>query len=237
MKRNLQLQLLLAVLSAGLMFSSCGNIDIVKRKYRPGFHVEVSKKQRKSQPVDESVAADTRKVENTTPVEVKQPEITVATVAEDLTVSTQVQPSAPLTSFAETNRNLKKQVRSTEFKEMNFQDRMKSIEREVFKPKPVANVEWMKWVSFGTGIGSLAFGALALTFAILTVVFFSGFVWGAAVLAILLGAAAITFSLIYKRNNGSDSKSRLGFIFGIIGAGLGFLAIVLGAIFFAVFVL
>jgi hypothetical protein len=88
MKRNLQLQLLLAVLSAGLMFSSCGNIDIVKRKYRPGFHVEVSKKQRKSQPVDESVAADTRKVENTTPVEVKQPEITVVTVAEDLTVST-----------------------------------------------------------------------------------------------------------------------------------------------------
>jgi hypothetical protein len=120
---------------------------------------------------------------------------------------------------------------------MNFQDRMKSIEREVFKPKPVANVEWMKWVSFGTGIGSLAFGALALTFAILTVVFFSGFVWGAAVLAILLGAAAITFSLIYKRNNGTDSKSRLGFIFGIIGAGLGFLAIVLGAIFFTVFVL
>jgi len=95
----------------------------------------------------------------------------------------------------------------------------------------------MKWVAFGTGIGSLAFGAMALIFAILTVVFFSSFVWGAAILALLLGGAAITFAILHKKNNGTGPQARLGMIFGIIGAGLAVLAIILGAIFFTVFVL
>lgn len=240
MKQNLRLQVLLAVLSAGLMFSSCGNIDIVKRKYRPGFHVDISKKQKRTEPVEETAVAEQRTVETFQKVELAQPTAQVQTETEsDQTITASAAPvsASHLNVVSDARKNVRETIRSEEYKEMNFSERMKSIEKEVFRSAPVANLEWMKWVSFGTGIGSLVFGALAFLFAVLTAVFFTGFVWGAAVLAILLGAAAITFSLIYKKNNGAASQSRLGFIFGIVGAGLGVLAIILGAIFFTIFIL
>ncbi|MBI1287335.1 MAG: hypothetical protein GC178_07115 [Flavobacteriales bacterium] len=237
MKRNLQLQMLLAVLSAGLMFSSCGNIDIVKRRYRPGFHVDISKKQKKSHEVEEPEVADARHAEKVEPMESKQPTLASEKPSEELTASTENTPSDNFSAVAEKKESMKKQLHSPEFKEMSFKDRMRTIEHEMKKPSPVASTEWMKWVSFGTGIGSLAFGAMALLFAFLTAVFFTGFVWGAAVLAILLGGAAITFSILYKKNSGSSSQSKMGMLFGIIGAGLGVLAIIVGAIFFAIFVL
>lgn len=238
MQRRLQLQALIAILSVGMMFSSCGNIDIVKRKYRPGFHVDISKKRDKRQVADASEAKDSRKAESAKAMESKKASVEVAQVDDNLSASTNAAPASPMVAVKEINKNVKQELRSRDFKGLSFDRKMDRIKREVFSPKaPVANLEWMKWVSFGTGIGSLAFGAMALIFAFLTAVFFTGFVWGAAVLAILLGAAAITFSLIYKKNNGTDPKARLGFVFGIIGAGLGVLAIIVGAIFFAIFVL
>lgn len=238
MNRKIQLQALFAVLVAGLMFSSCGNVDIVKRKYRPGFHVDISKKRQKTKVVEASETADARKADKVNAVEVKKAEVATQEISDELTASTDATPSSPMSAVKDVNRNVKKELHSPDFKGLSFDRKMDRIKREVFGPKaPVANLEWMKWVSFGTGIGSLAFGAMAILFAFLTAVFFTGFVWGAAVLAILLGAAAITFSLIYKRNNGTGTQSRLGLLFGIIGAGLGVLAIIVGAIFFAVFIL
>jgi len=238
MNRKIQLQALFAVLVAGLMFSSCGNVDIVKRKYRPGFHVDISKKRQKTKIVEASATADARKAEKIKAVEVKKAEVATQEISDELTASADATPASPFSAVKEVNRNMKKELHSPDFKGLSFDRKMDRIKREVLGPKaPVANLEWMKWVSFGTGIGSLVFGALALTFAFLAAVFFTGFVWGAAVLAIFLGAAAITFSVIYKKNNGTGSQSRLGFIFGIIGAGLGLLAIIVGAIFFTIFIL
>lgn len=236
MSKRLQLQSLIAVLSLGLMFSSCGNIDIVKRKYRPGFHVDISKKRQKKQVSEASATADSRKAEKFKSVETKKPSIAKAEISDNLTASANT--VSPFVEVKNANHSIKNELRSPDFKNLSFDRKMQRIKREVFKASPsVANLEWMKWVSFGTGIGSLAFGAMALIFAFLTAVFFTDFVWGAAVLALLLGAAAITFSVIFKKNNGTGSQSRLGFIFGIIGAGLGLLAIIVGAIFFAIFVL
>lgn len=236
MSKRLQLQSLIAVLSVGLMFSSCGNIDIVKRKYRPGFHVDISKKRQKKQVSEATATADKRKAEKVNSIETKKPSIANAEISENLTASGNT--VSPFAEVKNANKNIKNELRSPDFKNLSFDRKMQRIKREVFKASPsVANLEWMKWVSFGTGIGSLAFGAMALLFAFLTAVFFTGFVWGAAVLALLLGAAAITFSVIFKKNNGTGPQSRLGFIFGIIGAGLGLLAIIVGAIFFAIFIL
>ena len=237
MKRNVQIQVLMAVLAAGMMFSSCGNIDIIKRKYRPGFHVDLSKKRQKTKASEEPETAHAAEEESLTATDVRQAEAATQEAPDELIVS--ADPSiSPFVAVTEANRNVKNELRSPDFEGLSFDRKMERIKREVFKTSPaVANLEWMKWVSFGTGIGSLAFGAMALLFAFLTAVFFTGFVWGAAVLALFLGAAAITFSVIYKKNNGTDTQSKLGFIFGIIGAGLGVLAIIVGAIFFAVFVL
>lgn len=237
MKQRIQIQALIAVLAAGMMFSSCGNVDIVKRRYRPGFHVDVSQKRQKMKEAEAAEIADSRKTEKMTAADRRDAELETAIVSDELTASNSSTPSA-FSGIKETRDNLKRELHSPDFSGLSFERKMDRIKREVLKPSaPVANLEWMKWVSFGTGIGSLAFGAMALLFSILTVVFWTSFVWGAAVLALLLGAAAITFSIIYKKNNGTDSKSRLGFIFGIIGAGLAVLAIILGAIFFAIFVL
>ncbi|MCF8464803.1 MAG: hypothetical protein K9G41_08175 [Flavobacteriales bacterium] len=238
MKRNVQLQALIAVLAAGLMFSSCGNIDIIKRKYRPGFHVDISKKREKVQLAEEAEVAEARKTEEVKtvePVDVKEIEVN-----EELALTADASEAKPQAFEAEKKRGMKEIARSEEFKEMTFEQRMQHISREIAKPSkaaPVGGSDWMKWVAFGTGIGSLAFGAMALIFAILTVVFFSSFVWGAAVLALLLGGAAITFAILYKKNNGTGSQARLGMIFGIIGAGLAVLAIILGAVFFSIYVL
>ena len=237
MKRSFQTHVLLAILTAGIMFSSCGNVDIIKRKYRPGFHVDISKKRDKTEVAEASTKAEKRIVAEESVVEtVKVEEILVK---EESVFTAQTSVAEPLTLEQEKRVKMKEVLRSPEFEQLTFDQKMKTIRNEVFKPSvaPVGGSDWMKWVSFGTGIGSLAFGALALIFAILTVVFFSSFVWGAAVLALLLGAAAITFSIIYKKNNGTGPQARLGFIFGIIGAGLAVLAIILGAIFFAIFVL
>ena len=47
-------------------------------------------------------------------------------------------------------------------------------------------------------------------------------------LAILLGAAAITFAIIHKAKGYSGERFRkLGLLFGIIGAGLGLIAIII----------
>ncbi|MFM1876183.1 MAG: hypothetical protein RL266_1920 [Bacteroidota bacterium] len=237
MKQRIQLQALIAVLAAGMMFSSCGNIDIVKRRYRPGFHMDVSQKRQKVKVEEASTAANDRKADKTTSVELKEAQLTAPQITEEMTASNSATPSA-FTAVKETRENLQTALHSPDFNGLSFERKMDRIKREVLKPTPsAANLEWMKWVSFGTGIGSLAFGAMAVIFAILTVVFWTSFVWGAAVLALLLGAAAITFSILYKKNNGTDPKARLGFIFGIIGAGLAVLAIILGAVFFAIFVL
>ena len=238
MNRRLQLQALVAVLFAGMMFSSCGNIDIVKRKYRPGFHVDISKKREKTKTVEATQTAENRKAENLNSMETKEAMIEPKKISNELSASVSAAPSA-LAGVEEARVNVKKELRSPDFKELSFDRKMDRIKREVFKPTkaPVANLEWMKWVSFGTGIGALAFGGMALIFAILTVAFFTGFIWAAAAFALLLGAAAITFSIIYKKNNGTGPQARLGFIFGIIGAGLGVLALILGAIFFTIFIL
>ena len=237
MKQRIQIQALIAVLAAGMMFSSCGNVDIVKRRYRPGFHVDVSQKRQKMKEAEAAETADSRKTENLTSVNRRDAELETADISDELTASNSSTPSA-FSGIKETRDNLRRELHSPDFSGLSFERKMDRIKREVLKSSaPVANLEWMKWVSFGTGIGSLAFGAMAVLFSILTVVFWTSFVWGAAVLALLLGAAAITFSIIYKKNNGADSKARLGFIFGIIGAGLAVLAIILGAIFFAIFVL
>ena len=237
MNRRLQLQALIAILSAGMMFSSCGNIDIVKRKYRPGFHVDVSKKHQKMKPSESTETADARSAEKMSTMQSKAAEIKTQQVDAELSASAAATPSA-FQAVSETKNNLKTELRSPDFRGLSFERKMERIQREVFKPKaPVANLEWMKWVSFGTGIGALAFGGMAFIFAVLTAVFFTGFVWAAASFAILLGAAAITFSIIYKKNNGTGPQSRLGFIFGIIGAGLAVLALILGAIFFTIFIL
>jgi len=118
MKRNVQLQALIAVLFAGLMFSSCGNIDIIKRKYRPGFHVDISKKREKVKVAEETSVADSRKTEEmktVEPIEAKEIEFN-----EELVLTADASEAQPQSVKSEKKEAMKEVVHSKEFKAMTF---------------------------------------------------------------------------------------------------------------------
>ncbi len=221
MKRSLQIKTLIAVLAAGMMFSSCGNIDIVKRKYRPGFHVDVSKKRQKAKVAEHSATADKRQTEKMQSVDVRKAEMLPVNAEERFTASNQVA-ITPTEEKASTKSGQLMSVK--EFKNLSFERKMKTIKNEVFKPKPRGGTEWMKWVAFGTGIAGMVFGFLALLFAFLLAS--SYFIWP----AMIFSAAAIVFAILYRKNNGTDAKGRLGLIFGIVGGGLAIIALIVWAI-------
>jgi hypothetical protein len=78
----------------------------------------------------------------------------------------------------------------------------------------------MAWVSFGTGLGASFFGLIGFI-----VAFFGITLWP---LAILLGAAAITFAILHSKGGYEGERFRkLGLLFGIIGAGLGTLGMII----------
>lgn len=219
MKRNVQLQALIAVLAAGMMFSSCGNIDIIKRKYRPGFHVDISKKRQKAKDAERSAIVDSRSTKQLKAIEVK--EIAAADIDEEIMLTASANETKPLSFEQEKKAKMKDVVRSRNFENMTFGRQMRTIQNQLLGPKPVSgNTHWMAWVSFGTGIGAAAFGLIGFI-----VAFFGVTLWP---LAILLGVAAIVFAILHKKNNYAGERFRkLGLLFGIIGAGLGLLGMII----------
>lgn len=220
MKRNLQIQVLIAILASGMMFSSCGDVDIVKRKYRPGFHVDVSKKRQKTKTVEQSSVADSRKTKKLRSIETKRPE-PISTVEDNSLAATTKTVEPVKTQKAESKRGALMSI--PDFKNLSFERKMKTIKNEIFKPKPRGNTSWMKWVAFGAGIAAMAFGIMALITAFFA---WSYFIWP----AMIFSAAAIVFAILYKNGNGTDPKARLGLIFGIIGGGLAVIALIIWAI-------
>lgn len=230
MKKTVQLQALIAVLAAGMMFSSCGNIDIIKRKYRPGFHVDISKKRQKTKVAAETAVADSRKAEKMKAVESKA--LAAADVDEEIMLTADVaeakplieKEARPLTLKQEKKQKMKDVLQTREFENMTFGRQMRTIQNSLMGPKaPAGDTHWMAWVSFGTGIGAAAFGLIGLI-----VAFFGIALWPA---AILLGVAAIVFAIIHKKKGYAGERFRkLGLLFGIIGAGLGLVAMIIWAV-------
>ena len=221
MKKSLQFQVLLAIISAGIMFSSCGNVDIVKRKYRPGFHVDISKKRQKTKTAEVKSVADNRKMEKAEVVATIIPKALKTESNDALTASTQEVAPVKKERKTKTEGAL---LSLPDFKNLSFDRKMKTIKNEIFKPKPRGGSHWMKWVAFCAGILSLTFGFFALLFAFLFAT--SYFIWP----ALIFSGGAIVFALLYKNANGTDPKARLGMIFGIVGGGLALIALIIWAI-------
>ena len=221
MKRSLQLQILISILTAGVMFSSCGNIDIVKRKYRPGFHVDVSKKRQKTKVATASFVRESHKLEklNTVPSKTFNP-VNVHSDIEFIASTKKIEPVKTQNSHGTVGSLLS----LPDFSKLSFDRKLKKIKNEIFKPKPRGGNHWMKWVAFGAGILSMVLGFMAVLMAFLLAS--SYLIWP----ALLLSAAAIVFALLYKNANGTDPKAKLGLIFGIIGGGLAVIALIVWAI-------
>ena len=212
----------------GLLLSACGNVDIVKRKYRPGFHVDITKKRQKSNEIEKEVAADKRKNLTT-----KATEIAVIEKQTEEIINSSV-----VSSSNASTPDIKSQIKSEKtsqltslpnFSKLSFDRKLQLIKNQVFTTKPRGRAQgWMQWAAFGSGLASMIFGVLAVVFAALFAS--SYFVWP----ALIFSVAAIVFAILYKQSNGTDPKARLGLIFGIIGGGLAIIALTIWVVLIAI---
>lgn len=206
-----------------LTLASCADLDIVKRRYRPGYHIDFTKKKDKPQPsettakVDKPVAAPENRI-GSKEVILSHPK----PEAELTTASTS--PALPVVEKHE-NRSTRIKAEDRKIKRSDFRWSAKKKKRHAKKPMFTSSDHWSAWVSFFTGAAGATFGIIAFI-----VAFFGIAVWPA---AIVFGVAAIVFAVINIKNGWSGQEMRRwGMILGIVGAGLGVLSIIIWAIWF-----
>jgi len=218
--KNLQLSLF-GLLASVFILSGCGNIDIVKRRHMPGYHVEVNKKMKQEKPAtdDAQVARAEQQFES-----IEQRDAILADheqEQETLTASAEVKSPAILKAERKTVRKeaLDKAVEKTM---TNFRHELAAT-KSALKPSPAGDTHWMAWVAFGTGIGAAFFGFMGVILAI-----FGFALWAP---AIAFGVTAIVFAIIHaNKGYGGEKFRRLGLLFGIIGASLGVIGLIIWAI-------
>lgn len=215
--KNMQLSLF-GLLASVFILSGCSNIDIVKRRHMPGYHVEVNKKMKHEKPAKDDV--QTASVEQgVKSIDAREASLTASELQEEtLTAS-----STPLSSEiakAERKADRKEAIdRAVEKTMTSFQHEL-AVTKKALKPAVNTNTHWMAWVAFGAGIGSAVFGFLGII-----VAFFGIGLWAA---ALTFGIAAIVFAIIHSKNNYQGAAfRRIGLILGIVGASLGIIGMMI----------
>lgn len=205
--------------------ASCANISITKRTHRPGYHIDVVKNNdRKVEHDDQGVAKDAaeRPTKNLEEMHTKSASIDT----EHENQSTILASTTTATPIVSGNSSIVENPTEREYKRSDFRWTAKK-KKSYKKPMFSSDDHWSAWVAFFTGAASLMFAFIALI-----VAFFGIAVWPA---AIVFGVAAIVFAIINKKNGWSGEKMRkLGLLFGIIGAGVGLIATIIWAIWWAV---
>lgn len=243
MSRRLQLHALLAVLSVGMMFTSCGNIDIVKRRYRPGFHVDVSKKREKTNKVQETFRS-----ENTTTKRVafKQVEAEVITSRYENRQETFTgTASASIEPQLKTRKGAAKKFNDfmlAPFREIKRQNLNGELKRAVFNKEAEEKYGWSGISFASTGIGVVALGLLIAGIVLLAAFLLgSAFAYWWVFLAsgILLGIGALVTGILGMRKTGSGERRGRGFaiaglVAGIVSLAGGLIALFWGLIFSAI---
>lgn len=231
--RNIQLSLL-GMLASVLILSGCSNIEIVKRRHMPGYHVEVNKATKQNRSTKEQVE-QARSEQSFETAELKEPRIAApefeteslsASAAPLATAAPAViaAPKAAAAPVSKTTATGSSPSINALDKGVEFFKHELAATRTALKPSPVnRNTHWMAWVAFGAGLAAMLFGLIGLIVAI-----FGFSVWW---LAILFGVTAIVFAIIHSKNNyQGETFRRLGLLFGIIGASLGVLGLIIWAI-------
>jgi hypothetical protein len=213
---------LLGLLFTTFILTGCGNIDIVKRRHMPGYHVELNRNVKQAKPAKEDMQ-QARAEQNFETAEVREAQVeTTAPEQEVITTS-----AAPVATSALVTKPKAASTSTTTTaldRGMEFFKHELAATRTALKPSPVnRNTHWMAWVAFGAGLASSLFGLIGLI-----VAFFGIPMWW---LAILFGVTAIVFAIIHAKNNyQGETFRRLGLLFGIIGASLGLIGLIIWAL-------
>ncbi|MFM1876184.1 MAG: hypothetical protein RL266_1921 [Bacteroidota bacterium] len=232
----------IAILLAAFTFQSCGNIDIVKRRYRPGFHVELSTKQQDRRQINESdvaVGAEEKLVQE---IE-KTPETASATVIStdpivEFTASTQPTDGVKVQPKKVGKQNVA-EILFTPFTELKQEKLNGELRRAVFQSQEDEKHGWSVLGIVGMSLGVLGLGLVATGLAFLVSFIFSGgigFWWIFCLVGLILGIAAMVTGILGMRETGRGEKRGRGFalagmISGIVSLALGLIGLVWGLIY------
>lgn len=218
MKRNLT-SFWIALMALAIVGSSCADLDITKRRYRPGYHIDMAGK-KEHRKAEQTASADKVKPSKSQTIEITEIDNADAIIDPATTASTQIN-SAPVapkkTTMGEMVKSDYEWFKNTLFNRATVRNEVKKMT----KPMYGARNDWMAWACFGAGIAASAFGFFGIIFAFL----FASPIWA---LAIVFGIAAIVFGFIHKNNAaGGESWRRIGFILGWVGLGLGIIGMII----------
>jgi hypothetical protein len=214
MRKEVFRSILSALFVAVFMFQSCGNIDIVKRRYRPGFHVYVTKKKQQSQHVLDDATALKSQSES---VPIKAPK-----VQEERLEAQPIQKahgpvfSASISPTPEKKTGIDKvnDFMLTPFREIKQEKLNGKLRRAVFNKDDEEKYGWSLASFLSTG-----FGIVALALLITGIIFFVSFMLGGAFVywwaflaaAIPMGIAAMVTGIVGMRQTGSGERRGRGF--------------------------
>jgi hypothetical protein len=203
-----------------ILFSSCGNIDIVKRKHLPGFHVEMSKKEQRKKP---SAAAESSIVELVV-IDSKTPRLEQA-VVQPVVLTAEVEVSSADLNPDPSVKRPRSIDRVSEFvvapfKELKKEKLTGELRRAVFNNDD-EKYGWsvLSMVSTGTSVAAFAMVILGLVFLASLIgggVFL--YWWAFALVGMLLGIGGMVMGIIGLRQTGRGEKRGRGFaLAGMIG--------------------
>lgn len=244
--------LFVLALASLILGSGCADIDITKRRYRPGFHVDMgskraehkaaaSKKAERSSTATARFNGDEDELEGTNPtegfVDVAEASTTVTPISAREARKQETKaifkeafaPFASPSAYAKNMADLRAELRQNKFKNAVFD-------------KPAE--EGMGWsvvsiIAMPIGIMALVFAIVTLASVISNVVIGGGTLIGPfiafGILAILLGIAGLILGVIGKKQtkNGKRGKgfALVGMIAGILGMAFGLIFTLWGIIF------
>lgn len=240
MKKQLELSVIPVILLSAFLLQSCGNVDIVKRRYRPGFHVDVSKKRQKQKPVETKTINVDELAGQTNQLTVKEPKRIGKTLQEE---KLEKKP-APVfeASIAPKTRVKSKPVSKlndfmlTPIREIKREKLNSGLRRAVFNNTEDDKYGWSTIAIVSTGLGVVGFGML-ITGVILFASFIVGggfaFWWLFLLLAILFGIAGMVTGIIGLRQTRRGEKRGRGFalvgmISGIVSLAAGLITMLWG---------
>lgn len=222
--RNQLLGLLIpALIITAFSLQSCGNLDVVKRRYRPGFHVDVKTKASKVEKNKERAQMHTQIIEKLQPKQAElEPSLTQTDELADFTAST----SAAASTFNSQKKLTAKKINDfmlTPVREIKREKLNSELKRAVFNKDEEEKYGWSVISFISTGLGVLGLGFLITGIVLLAgAIFGSGFAfwWLFLLIGLLIGVAAMVTGIIGLRQTGSGEKRGRGFALGGMIAGI-----------------
>ncbi|MCB9185198.1 MAG: hypothetical protein H6601_00465 [Flavobacteriales bacterium] len=232
----------LLILSA-ILFQSCGNIDIVKRRYRPGFHVEMTKKK------------DAKNVGETAFVNTMKPNSDLSGVESAELHQQEFEETSPKMAYSDlTTASIDKQKPSVTskklselmiapFREIKAEKLNGELRRAVFNKKEEEPKFGWSGISFASmGLGTVALALMITGIVFLALLIFGGsfaYWWIFTLVGFFLGIAGMVTGIIGLRETGAGEKRGRGFALagmlgGIVSMAGGLITAFWGLIYFVI---